>query len=82
MDIALKKLELLDWIMHLEDTAMFKRLIAMKEETEEDHIVAYSSAGEPLDSNAYGLHVEEGLKDAKEGRVTPHEDFLNEAKSW
>ncbi len=82
MDIAVKKLELLDWIMHLEDTAMFRKLLAMKEETEQEDIVAYSSVGEPLDANAYRTHVEEGLKDAKEGRVTSHDDFLNEVKSW
>jgi hypothetical protein len=35
MDIAVKKLELLDWIMHLEDTAVFKKLLEMKESTKE-----------------------------------------------
>ncbi|MEL1245580.1 hypothetical protein AAEO56_14995 [Flavobacterium sp. DGU11] len=80
MDIAAKKLELLDWIMHLRDNAMFEKLLALKAESE-DGTAAYSSVAEPLDANAYRAHVNEGLKGAREGRTTSHDDFLDEVKS-
>jgi len=83
MDIAVTKLELLDWVMHLSNKATFEKLLALKEETSEDEvIVAYSSLGEPLNVNEYKAHINEGLQDVKEGRITSHDDFLDEVKSW
>jgi predicted transcriptional regulator len=86
MDIAVKKLELLDWIMHLRDNAMFEKLLALKAGSEEHiydekDIVGYNALGEPLDANAYRAHVNEGLKDMREGRVTSHDDLLDEMRS-
>jgi predicted transcriptional regulator len=79
MDIAVKKLELLDWVMHLRDNAMFEKLLALKAESE-NGTVAYSSVGEPLNANAYRAHVNEGLQDMKEGHITSHDDFVDEVK--
>ena len=83
MDIAVTKLELLDWVMHLSNKATFEKLLALKAETSDSEaIVAYSSVGEPLNINEYKAHVKQGLTDVKEGRVTSHDDFLDEVKSW
>ena len=82
MDIAVTKLELLDWVMHLSNKATFEKLLALKAETSDTDIVAYTALGEPLNVNEYKAHVRQGLTDVKEGRVTSHDDFLNEVKSW
>lgn len=62
MDIAVKKLELLDWIMHLENTAVFKKLLDMKESTKEythdNNIVGYTVLGEPLNIEQYNAKIE------------------------
>jgi len=58
MDIAVKKLELLDWIMHLEDTAVFKKLLEMKEYTHDNNIVGYTVLGEPLNIEQYNAKIE------------------------
>jgi len=84
MDIAVTKLELLDWVMHLSNKATFEKLLALKAELSdtENEIVGYTALGEPLNINQYKAHVKEGLKDIEEGRITSHDDFLDEVKSW
>lgn len=83
MDIAATKLELLDWVMHLNDSKTFEKLLALKAATPDDNgVVGYTVLGEPLDANAYIKHVDEGLEDIKNGRTTPHNDLLNEMESW
>ena len=81
MDIAVTKLELLDWVMHLKDEAKVVKLLAFKADLERD-AVAYTAFGEPLNVNQYKAHIKEGLKDIEDGRVTSHDDFLDEVKSW
>ena len=82
MDAA-KKLEVLDWVMHLNDEAVFNKLLAIKDSPYDvNEIVGYTVLGEPLNIEQYRAHAEEGLKDIREGRVTSHKDFLDEIKSW
>lgn len=81
MDIAVTKLKLIDWLMNLSDEAKLEKLLSVKAEMDDD-IVAYNAVGEPMNINAYRAQAEEGLKDMEEERVTSHDDFINEAKSW
>lgn len=82
MDAA-KRLEVLDWVLHLNDEAVLDKLIALKENPyNANEIVGYTVLGEPLNIEQYRAHVEKGLNDIREGRTTSHEDFLNEIKSW
>jgi hypothetical protein len=85
MDIAVQKLELLDWVMHLKDHSIFEKLLALKAEAEEitdNQIVGYTVLGEPLNISQYRAHVQKGIDDMNAGRVTSHEDLLNEMESW
>lgn len=91
MDIAVKKLELLDWVMHLSDNAMFEKLLALKEESEEiayygnesdDEIVGYTVLGEPLNIEQYKAKADKGAKDIEEGRYMTDEELLDDMKSW
>jgi len=81
MDIAVTKLEILDWIMHLRDQAKVEKVLALKAEMENE-IVAYNAIGEPLNINEYKAHVNEGLEDMKNGRVISHDDFLDDVNNW
>ena len=81
MDIAVRKRELIDWLTLLKDEAKLEKLFAFKAELE-DGIIAYSAMGEPLNIDQYKAHVNEGLQDIKAGRVTAHDDFIEEVKSW
>lgn len=81
MDIAAKKLELLDWIMHLRDNAMFEKLLALKAESEEK-IVAYTVKGEPLTLEQYKAKIDKGMRDIEEGRYMTHEELLKDMETW
>ena len=82
MDIAVTKLKLLDLVMHLNDEAKVAKLIDIIVGMENNDVVAYTALGEPLNIDQYKAHVKEGLKDIEEGRVTSHDDLLEEIKSW
>jgi len=80
---ATKKLEVLDWVLHLNDEAVFNKLLAIKNSPyDANKIVGYTVLGEPLNIEQYRAKVNQGLKDIEEGRVTSHEDLLNEMESW
>ncbi|AWH84080.1 hypothetical protein HYN59_02675 [Flavobacterium album] len=81
MDIAAKKLELLDWVMHLRDNAMFEKLLALKAETDQE-IVAYTVSGEPLTLEQYKAKIDKGMRDIQEGRYMTHEELLKEMETW
>lgn len=83
MDIAVTKLELLDWVMHLSNESTFEKLLALKAEiSEEEDIVAYSALGEPLDVNKYKAKADKGLNDIKEGNFMTDDELRDEMKSW
>lgn len=81
MDVAVKKLELIDWLMHLKDESKLERLLTFKEEME-DGIIAYNAVGEPMDINQYKAKIDRGMKDYKEGRYMSGDDLVNEIKNW
>jgi len=84
MDAA-KKLELLDWVMHLKNESVLQKLWTVKEEVEEypeNEIVGYTVLGEPMNMQQYHAKLERGEKDIEEGRYTSHEDLKNEMESW
>jgi len=84
MDIAVTKLELLDWVMHLRDEDMFKKLLALKAATREnkEEIVGYTVLGEPLNTEQYKARADKGLKDIEEGRYMTDDELFNDMKSW
>ena len=83
MDIAVTKLELLDWVMHLRSEDMFKKLLALKAEASEyDEIVGYTVLGEPLNIEQYKAKADKGLKDIEEGRYMTDDELFNDMKSW
>lgn len=69
MDINIqnKKLELIQWLCTLEDLSIINKIFDKKKEKTDwwDEI-----------SDAEKDSIEKGLKDADEGRVVSHEDFL------
>ena len=81
MDIAVTKLELLDWVMHLKDEAKVVKLLAFKADLERD-AVAYTALGEPLNIDQYKAKADKGLTDIKEGRYMTDDELFNDMKSW
>lgn len=68
MGIETTKLELIEWLTHLEDENTIAYLKEMKDATE--------SNGDWWDdlSESQKASIKRGLKDLEEGKVTPHEE--------
>lgn len=81
MDIAVTKLKLIDWLMHLSDEAKLEKLLTVKAEMD-DEVVAYNAVGEPMNINEYKAKLDKGMKDIEEGRYMSDDDLANEMKSW
>lgn len=81
MDIAVTKLKLIDWLMHLSDEAQLEKLLIVKAEMDEG-IVAYNSLGEPMNINQYKTKLDRGMKDIEEGRYMSEDDLANDMKLW
>jgi predicted transcriptional regulator len=82
MDAA-KKLEVLDWVMHLNDEAVFNRLLAIKEDPyTANKIVGYTVLGEPMTREQYYAKLERGEKDIDEGRFMTDDELYNDMKNW
>lgn len=74
MDNPALKLELLDWLMHLQDEAKIKQIINIKNEIDE-HIIAYTISGKPLTKSQYIEEIEKGFDDVKAGRFKTHQQI-------
>lgn len=72
MNIQAKKYQLIEWIMNLNDIKIINQLFKISEVSNwEDNL-----SEEEIKS------IERGLKDFKEGRVTPHEDVMKKYEKY
>lgn len=69
MDNAALKLELLDWLINLNDESKIRQIVSIKDQPEQ--IVAYTVLGEPLTEAQYQKEIDKGIADVKAGRVKP-----------
>jgi hypothetical protein len=73
MDIASKKLELMDCVLRL-DEAGLTALINLKNEID-GNIVAHDGNGNPLTLEQYRAKADRGLKDCEEGRFMTDDEL-------
>jgi len=80
MNFIETKLELIEWILRLDEKGL-EKLLELKNNVD-NGIIAYDAKGNPLTLEQYHANVNEATQDIKEGRVTSHEDFLKEIENW
>lgn len=66
-----KKLNLINWLINLQDEAVLRKLMALKEEAE-------SKSSEPVTTEALIRRAEESNQDIEAGRVFPIEEVMKE----
>ena len=81
MDIAAKKIELLDWLLHINDENKLKKIMALKTILDKD-AVAHTVNGYPVDKEEYILMVKEADERITSGNYTTIEDLEKEIESW
>lgn len=78
MDIQTKKLSLIQKIMQVETTVLLDK---MEQLLDEELIVAYSTANEPLTQHAYNARLLTAEAAINKGEFT-QEEIKSEVKSW
>ena len=81
MDIASKKLELLDWLLHLKDESKIKKILAFKTILDNETI-AHTVTGYPVDKEEYIQMVKEADTRITSGNYTSLEDLEKEIENW
>jgi len=81
MDIASKKLELLEWLLHLKDESKLKKIIAFKSIID-DEVVAHTISGYPIDKQEYIDMVNEADERISSGKFITIEDLEKEIENW
>ncbi len=74
MDIQTEKLQLIEWLARLNNTATLQRFITLKNEEDKDwwDILSKEERSE----------IEDGLAAADRGEVVSHEDVMAMYKKW
>jgi hypothetical protein len=81
MDISAKKLELLDWLLHIEDEFKLKKVLAFKLILDKE-VVAHDVKGYPVSKDEYINMVNEADERISSGKFTTIEDLEKEIENW
>lgn len=81
MDITQKKMELMDWLLHIEDESKLKKIFALKSILDKE-VVAHTISGYPVDKNEYINMVKEADERISSGKFTTIEDLEKEIENW
>ena len=81
MDIAAKKIELMDWLLHINDESKLKKIIALNSVLDQK-VVAHTISGYPIDKEEYVVMVKEADERISSGQYTTIEDLEKEIERW
>lgn len=79
MNIAVKKVELIEWLAGIQDRSLLEKLDILKRKAIAE---SYESRMKPMTSQRYKSLLDRAEEDYKRGRVTSQEDLENEAENW
>lgn len=75
MDIAAKKIELMDWLLNINDESKLKKIIALKSVLDKE-VVAHAISGYPVDKEEYINMIKEADERISSGKYTTIDDLL------
>jgi hypothetical protein len=81
MDIAAKKNELIDWLLHINDETKLKKILALKSVLDNE-VVAHTISGYPVDKSEYITMVKEADERISSSKFTTIEDLEREIANW
>ena len=79
MDIAVKKIEIIEWLTKVQDKTMIKKVETLKNQSIKS---SYESKLKPLSSKAYKAMLEKSEEDYKQGRVISQKALEKESGNW
>ncbi len=73
MDVNTKKLDLIEWLLNLKDEATLEKVYSLKNDTTKDW---YNELPEAAKKS-----IKQGQKEAREGKVTPHDQVMERIRA-
>ncbi len=77
MDLASRKMELMDWLLHIDDESKLKKIIALKSVLDKE-VVAHTISGYSVDKEEYINMIKESEERISSGKYTTIEDLEEE----
>ena len=74
MDIAARKIELIDWLLHINDESKLKEILTLKPVLDKE-VVAHTISSYPVDNEKYINMVKEADERISSGKYTTIEDL-------
>ncbi len=81
MDIAARKIELVDWLLHINDESKLKKISALKSVLDQE-VVSHTISGYPVDKEEYINMVKEADERISSGKYTTIEALEKEIENW
>lgn len=79
MDVAVKKVELIEWLARVQDKAVIKKIESLKNQSIKE---SYESKLKPMTSKAYKAMLEKSEEDYRKGRVISQSALEKESENW
>lgn len=79
VNIAVKKVELIEWLVRLEDKSLIEQVESLKNKAVTQ---AYEAKMKPMSSTEYKSMLVQAEDDLKNGRITLQEDMERESSNW
>ena len=70
MDVEAKKLDLIDWLVNLQDEAIIEKVMDLKKDTAEDWYDELPEAAK--------VSIRQGLNEAREGNLKAHDKVMGD----
>jgi hypothetical protein len=81
MNVLARKMELMDWLLHIEDESKIEKILTLKATMDID-IVAYDVRGYSITKEDYIDRVHEADERISKGNFTTVEDLEKEIDNW
>ena len=79
MNIAAKKVELIEWLAKIQDKSLLEKVEILKKKAIAE---SYESKMKPMTSRQYKSLLDQAEEDYKNGRVTSQENLEKESENW
>lgn len=79
MNIAVKKVELIEWLAKLEDKTLLEQVDNLKKKAIKE---TYLAKMKPMTSTKYSAMLDRAEKDLENGKFTSSEDLEKESSHW
>jgi hypothetical protein len=76
MEASVLKLELLDWLLHINDEVKLNKIASLKNDLDSE-IIAHTISGEPLNKQAYKNFVEQANQRISSGKFTTMKELCD-----